>query len=78
MWGGIGHPIRTLEERAKRLFNTKGVPSDQLDPALKVKAKQGKESVEKLEEIALLEAQVYAYIELLGVRLSHLVQSVRC
>ena len=58
---------RTLEERAQRLFSTKGVPLERLDPALKARTKQGKELDEKHEEIALLEAQVYAYIELLGV-----------
>ena len=56
----------TLEERAQRLFSTKGVPLERLDPALKARTKQGKELDEKHEEIALLEAQVYAYIELLG------------
>ena len=66
-WGGTCHLTRTLEERAQRLFSTKGMSLDQMDPALKAKTKQGKELDEKQEEIALLEAKVYAYIELLGV-----------
>ena len=33
---------RTLEERAQRLFSTKGKKLDELDPALFAKAKPGK------------------------------------
>ena len=32
----------TLEERAQRLFSTKGVPLDQLDASLFAKSKMGK------------------------------------
>lgn len=50
----------TLEERAQRLFSTKGEAS--LDPALLAKKKQRKpgkgKDVEKQKEIARLEAQV--------------------
>jgi len=33
---------RTLEERAQRLFSTKGKKLDELDPALFAKSKPGK------------------------------------
>ncbi|XP_072178718.1 splicing factor 3A subunit 3-like [Diadema setosum] len=62
----------TLEERAQRLFTTKGLPLNQLDPALFAKSKPGKGSkagkkdAEKQKEIAFLEAQVYYFTELLG------------
>ena len=50
----------TLEERAQRLFSTKGEAS--LDPTLLAKKKQRKpgkgKDVEKQKEIARLEAQV--------------------
>lgn len=52
---------RTLEERAQRLFSTKGKKS--LDPALVAKSKPGKSSKsrdnERQKDIAGLEAQVY-------------------
>lgn len=53
--------FRTLEERAQRLFSTKGKGS--LDPSLMTKANKGKASKEKEQlrhrELATLEAQVY-------------------
>jgi splicing factor 3A subunit 3 len=57
----------TLEERARRLFSTKGVPLESLDPALFARSKnpQGKFQ-EKQKEIALIEAQVYRFAEMLG------------
>ncbi|CAI8044396.1 Splicing factor 3A subunit 3 [Geodia barretti] len=57
----------TLEERARRLFSTKGVPLESLDPALFARSKnpQGKFQ-EKQKEIALIEAQVYRFTEMLG------------
>jgi splicing factor 3A subunit 3 len=52
---------RTLEERAQRLFGTKGKKS--LDPSLFAKNKPGKvgrgKESERQREIASLEAQVY-------------------
>jgi splicing factor 3A subunit 3 len=52
---------RTLEERAQRLFSTKGKGS--LDPSLMTKNKSGKASKEKellrQRELACLEAQIY-------------------
>ncbi|KAK3741615.1 hypothetical protein QZH41_019259, partial [Actinostola sp. cb2023] len=58
----------TLEERAQRLFSTKGVPMEKLDPSLfaKSRAGKGRESSEKQKDIANLEAQVYHLSELLG------------
>ncbi|XKL61992.1 hypothetical protein PGB90_001825 [Kerria lacca] len=58
----------TLEERAERLFSTKG--KTDLDPNLmiqpnSVKSKRSK-NVNKQKEIANLEAQVYRFIELLS------------
>lgn len=55
---------RTLEERAQRLFSTKGLKS--LDPSLLAKSKPGKASKEKEQmrqkDIAGLESQVYKYV----------------
>ncbi|CAD5122490.1 DgyrCDS10913 [Dimorphilus gyrociliatus] len=63
----------TLEERAKRLFATKGKSLDELDPSLfartKTKEQEKKENEalrERHREIALLEAQVYRFSELLS------------
>lgn len=60
----------TLEERAQRLFSTKGKKLDELDPALFAKSKPGKagkaKEVERQKEIANLEAQVYRLAEILG------------
>ncbi|KAK7107124.1 splicing factor 3A subunit 3-like [Littorina saxatilis] len=61
----------TLEERAQRLFSTKGKKLDELDPALFAKAKPGKagksgREAEKQKEVAMLEAQVYRFAELLS------------
>lgn len=59
---------RTLEERAHRLFQTKGVPLESLDSSLFAKSKSAQSrDPKKQKEIALLEAQVYRYTELLGV-----------
>ncbi|KAB7505813.1 Splicing factor 3A subunit 3 [Armadillidium nasatum] len=59
----------TLEERAQRLFITKGKSLSELDPSMFSRAKtdkvnKGRES-EKTREIALLEAQVYRCAEIL-------------
>lgn len=59
----------TLEERALRLFSTKGKPLDQLDPDLFAKSKPGKgvkDNTARQKAIALLEAKAYFYTELLG------------
>lgn len=61
----------TLEERAKRLFSTKGLSPSQIDPSLLAKTKkvqQGSEFTERQKETAFLEAQIYLYAEMLGVR----------
>lgn len=63
----------TLDERANRLFSTKGQALSDLDPALFAKTK-GKASsahrsakeLEKQKEIASMEAQVYRFSELLS------------
>ncbi|XP_005098228.1 splicing factor 3A subunit 3 [Aplysia californica] len=63
----------TLEQRAQRLFGTKGKNLEELDPSLFAKSKPGKagkvgknKDSEKQREIALLEAQVYRLSELLS------------
>jgi len=59
----------TLEERAQRLFMTKGKPLDTLDPSVFAKSKRkgkGGDNIQKKREIALLEAQAYKLIEILG------------
>uniref|UniRef100_A0A3Q3KVW9 Splicing factor 3a, subunit 3 n=1 Tax=Labrus bergylta TaxID=56723 RepID=A0A3Q3KVW9_9LABR len=59
----------TLEERAQRLFSTKGKSLESLDPSLfakNPKAKGPKKDVERNKEIGFLESQVYEYVEILG------------
>ncbi|XP_033114410.1 splicing factor 3A subunit 3-like [Anneissia japonica] len=59
----------TLDQRAQRLFTTKGVPLNQLDPTLFAKSKSGKggkKDSEKHRDLAFLEAQVYYLSEQLG------------
>lgn len=57
----------TLEERARRLFRTKGMPLSQLEPSLFAKSKGlGHHDDKKQRDIAFLESQVYKYSELLG------------
>uniref|UniRef100_A0A8C1UTP1 Splicing factor 3a, subunit 3 n=1 Tax=Cyprinus carpio TaxID=7962 RepID=A0A8C1UTP1_CYPCA len=59
----------TLEERAQRLFSTKGKSLEALDPSLfakNPKAKGPKKDSERNKESAFLEAQIYEYVEILG------------
>ena len=60
----------TLEERARRLFSTKGRRLSELDPSMFAKAKGGaKEAAretEKNKAVAAMEAQVYRFAELLS------------
>lgn len=61
----------TLEERAHRLFLTKGKNIDELDSSLFTKSKSGKgntksKEAEKSREVAMLEAQVYRLSEALA------------
>ena len=52
----------TVQERAERLFMTKGKKLSELPPALFAKnkpGKGGKKDAEKLMEIAKVEAQIY-------------------
>ena len=52
----------TVQERAERLFMTKGKKLSELPPALFAKnkpGKGGKKDAEKLKEIAKIEAQIY-------------------
>ncbi|XP_053494565.1 splicing factor 3A subunit 3 [Ictalurus furcatus] len=59
----------TLEERAQRLFSTKGKSLESLDPSLfakNPKAKGPKKDTERNKEIGFLEAQIYEYVEVLG------------
>nr|CAG4650839.1 EOG090X03G1 [Simocephalus serrulatus] len=63
----------TLEDRAKRLFGTKGLQIDEIDKSLFAKG-QGKnkgtsehdKEAEKHKKVALLEAQIYKLIEILS------------
>lgn len=59
----------TLQERAQRLFITKGLDLDELDPAMLAKSKPGKigkRDNERQKEIASLEAQTYWFAEILS------------
>ncbi|KAM9320540.1 splicing factor 3A subunit 3 isoform 2-T2 [Gastrophryne carolinensis] len=59
----------TLEERAQRLFGTKGKSMETLDPALFAKNPKSKgirRDTEKNKDVAFLEAQVYEYVEILS------------
>ncbi|XP_035223420.1 splicing factor 3A subunit 3-like, partial [Stegodyphus dumicola] len=60
----------TLEERAQRLFETKGKKLSELDPTVFAKSKPGKagrhKDIEKQKEIAILEAQLYRLVEILS------------
>lgn len=61
----------TLEERAKRLFVTKGKNLSELDPSLFAKKKTASASskareAEKQKEVAAMEAQIYKFSEILS------------
>uniref|UniRef100_A0A8C9KUD1 Splicing factor 3a subunit 3 n=1 Tax=Serinus canaria TaxID=9135 RepID=A0A8C9KUD1_SERCA len=59
----------TLEERAQRLFSTKGKSLEALDPSLFAKNPKTKGSMrdtERNKDLAFLEAQIYGYVEVLG------------
>lgn len=58
----------TLEERAQRLFITKGKSSEELASSLFAKSKgnKGRENSGKQKEIGSLESQVYRLVELVG------------
>jgi len=62
----------TLEERAQRLFGTKGKSFEEIDPSLFAKSKpgkgaaKGKKDSEKNRDTALLEAQIYRFSEILS------------
>ncbi|KAB0382419.1 hypothetical protein FD755_004336 [Muntiacus reevesi] len=59
----------TLEERAQRLFSTKGKSLESLDTSLfakNPKTKGTKRDTERNKDIAFLEAQIYEYVEILG------------
>jgi splicing factor 3A subunit 3 len=61
----------TLEERAQRLFSTKGKSMAEIDPSLFAKTKGGKNNTkvkdaEKQKDVAALEAQVYRFAEMLS------------
>jgi len=69
----------TLDERAVRLFSTKGKRLNDLNPTLFAKTKPGKggrKDTEKLKEVASMEAQVYRFAELLGEFRSDTVENV--
>lgn len=60
----------TLQERAQRLFSTKGKSLEDLDPAMFAKSKPGKagrnKDSERNHDVASLEGQVYRFAELLS------------
>nr|CAG4638336.1 EOG090X03G1 [Cyclestheria hislopi] len=61
----------TLEERAQRLFSTRGKQLSELDPSLFAAKGQNKtndkqKELEKQKKIALLEAQIYKFVEILS------------
>ena len=60
----------TLQERAERLFMTKGKTLAELNPALFAKtkpgSKDGKRAPEKMKEVAKIEANIYRFAELLA------------
>ena len=60
----------TLQERAERLFMTKGKKLTDLSPALFAKtkpgSKDGKRAPEKMKEVAKIEANIYRFAELLA------------
>lgn len=60
----------TLEERARRLFATKGKKLSELNPTMIAKSKPGKmgksRDSERQKEIGVLEAQVYRLVEVLS------------
>ncbi|KAK2715460.1 splicing factor 3A subunit 3-like [Artemia franciscana] len=59
----------TLEERAQRLFSTKGKRMSEIEPSLFAKgqpARESKQNGNKARDIAFLEAQVYKFTELLS------------
>ncbi|XP_054717841.1 splicing factor 3A subunit 3-like [Uloborus diversus] len=60
----------TLEERAQRLFETKGKKLSELDPTVFAKSKPGKagrhKDIERQKETAILEAQLYRFVEIVS------------
>ena len=60
----------TLQERAERLFLTKGRKLTELNPSLFAKnkpgSKDGKRAPEKMKEVAKIEANIYRFAELLA------------
>ncbi|KAM4899408.1 splicing factor 3A subunit 3-like isoform 2-T2 [Sylvia borin] len=59
----------TLEERAQRLFSTKGRSLEEFDLSLfakNPKTKGSKRDTERNKDVAFLEAQIYEYMEVLG------------
>jgi hypothetical protein len=60
---------RTLQERAQRLYATKGRRLDTLDASMFAtkKATTDEEVDTKQRELAFMEAQVYHYVEMLSV-----------
>jgi splicing factor 3A subunit 3 len=72
----------SLEERAIRLFQTKGKRAQDLDPSLFAKQNQAskksiKEYTEKHKEIAEIEAQIYRLSEKLTVQRTGTIENVQ-
>lgn len=66
----------TLEQRAKRLFMTKGVPLGALDPSHFARTKSAAQEAEGHREIAQMEAMVYKYSELLSEQRAATIENV--
>ena len=63
------HFHSTLEERAKRLFATKGFNISDIDKSLFARSHKSRgDPTERQKEIAMIESQIYQLVELLSVR----------
>jgi len=72
----------SLEERAKRLFQTKGKRLQELDPSLFAKAQQAskksiKEYTDKHKEIAELESRIYRLTEMISQQRASTIENVQ-
>ena len=56
----------TLEDRAQRLFSTKGLQLDEIDPCLTAKDQAENKDSEKHKKTPLLEAQIYKLVKILS------------
>lgn len=66
-----------LEERAIRLFQTKGKRLQDLDPSLFAKTQKSKDYTEKHKDIAVLESKVYRLAEIVGPNRTATIENVQ-